>query len=209
MKVQYIDYGVGNKKSVMNALLKIGHEVLVVTSPDDLDPDKPIILPGVGSFLYCKNELDRLGFFKTIKNMLDNNQIKKLIGICVGHQLLFESGAEDGGALGFGVFDGSIKHLTEIALPDKNHRLVTPNISWCKVQQTDTDKSLGKFYFIHSFGNSDSTSQIAYYNWNNSKITAISRKNGIWGAQFHPEKSGDAGLKLFDKMINSREETLL
>ncbi|MDB0028574.1 hypothetical protein N9E76_00590 [bacterium] len=61
MKVQYIDYGVGNKKSVMNALLKIGHEVLVVTSPDDLDPDKPIILPGVGSFLYCKNELDRLG----------------------------------------------------------------------------------------------------------------------------------------------------
>ena len=69
MKVQYIDYGVGNKKSVINGLLKINHEVIEVTSPENIDPNNPIILPGVGSFLHCKSELQRLGFFQTIKDI--------------------------------------------------------------------------------------------------------------------------------------------
>ena len=209
MKVQYIDYGVGNKKSVINGLLKINHEVIEVTSPENIDPNNPIILPGVGSFLHCKSELQRLGFFQTIKDMLDADQVKKLIGICVGHQLLFEYGAEDGGASGFGVFDGPVEHLTNALSLNNNLKTITPNISWCEVHNTNKNLNLGKFYFIHSFANSNSKSQIAYYNWNDVKITAISRKNGIWGTQFHPEKSGEAGLNLLDMMINSTNETFI
>tara|TARA_B110001450_G_C17585301_1_gene466701 strand:- start:468 stop:1097 length:630 start_codon:yes stop_codon:yes gene_type:complete len=209
MEVQYIDYGVGNKKSVINSLIKIQHEVIEVNKPDNLDPNKPIILPGVGSFSYCKGELERLGFFQTMKDMLESNQIKKLIGICVGHQLLFETGSEEGDTSGFGIFEGSIDHISEMSGLRKNSKPITPNISWCSVQETHTENDLGKFYFIHSFGNSNSAHQVAYHDWNGAKITAVARKNGIWGVQFHPEKSGEVGLKLLNSMILSTEETVL
>ena len=207
MEVQYIDYGVGNKKSVINALLKLKHEISLVDNPDLINPKKPIILPGVGSYLHCKKELEKLGFFKVIKDMLDSKAIEKLIGICVGHQLLFERGYEDGNTEGFGVFEGEVRSMKELA-SDKKFEAIVPNISWCEVKDSDS-KNIGKYYFIHSFANLDSKNQVAYYLWNNFKITALARIEGVWGTQFHPEKSGEKGLRLFNKMITLKSDQIL
>ena len=199
LSVQYIDYGVGNKKSVINALDQLGKKVLVITKIEDLDPSIPIILPGVGSFLHCRNELVRLGFFDPLNEMLKEGEIKKLIGICVGMQLLFEKGYEDGKTSGFGVFNGEVDSLKTIS--SSGEAGLVPNISWCNTVHSNSKRKIGKFYFIHSFANINSKHQVAFYNWHGQNITAIARKDGIWGVQFHPEKSAEEGLLFLDKLI--------
>ena len=200
-EVQYIDYGVGNQKSIVNALKYLKKDFIIIDDVKNIDPSQPIILPGVGSFSHCKNELDRLGFFKPLKKMLHNNEITNLVGICVGMQMLFERGYENGECEGFGVFKGEI-NLLSINI-EKKQKIKLPNISWIDTFKTESDLLSGKFYFIHSYGNIESKDQISYYKFHESKVTAVAKNKGIWGTQFHPEKSGISGLKMLDNMITS------
>ena len=207
-EIQYIDYGIGNKKSVVNALCYLDKKVKFVNKVELLNVHQPMILPGVGSFLHCQSELSKFGFFEPLKEMLRNNQIRRFLGICVGMQMLFEKGNEDGESNGLSIFNGQVEFLGSFVSSTKTE-IITPHISWCDILNTLSHENIGKYYFIHSFGNVGTRNQVAYYKWHNQQITAIARKNGVWGVQFHPEKSGEFGLQLMDNILSKEPEDVI
>ena len=191
--VQLIDYGVGNKKSLLNALAATGFSGELRTSADAIDPSLPIILPGVGSFAYCKHRLVKAGLFDFLRDLLHNGKPVRFVGICVGMQLLFGESVEDGRNAGFGYFDGTVSNLRELAAQHTDSPLRFPNTHWENVSGTERR---GPFYFTHSFGNVGSSDRTAYYELSNMQVTATASRGAVTGFQFHPEKSAEQGLNL-------------
>jgi len=186
-----IDYGLGNLGSVKNALDKLGVDSMVSKSVKDIEKATGLVLPGVGSATEGMKNLRKSGLNKVILKQI---KLKKpILGICLGMQLLFFL-SEEGNTECLNVIEGKVKRF--------NNKLKVPQIGWNQVKQKPSKLFLGikdksYFYFVHSYYCQASEKKIIIGSteYGINFTSAIEDKN-IFGVQFHPEKSGENGLKL-------------
>lgn len=188
-----IDYGAGNLFSVKNALDFLGIENKITKDPDDLRSADRLILPGVGAFPDAMRMLNESVLVEVIKEEVKK---KPLLGICLGMQMLFEKGYEFGETDGLGLIPGSVKLMHPAG------DLPVPHIGWNSLEFNEHCKLLDKcengnyVYFVHSFAAECDSRNVAAYCDYGMKIPALVFEGNVYGAQFHPEKSGDTGLNI-------------
>ncbi len=187
-----VDYGVGNLKSVANAMAYIGQRTLVTGDAKELERADAIILPGVGAFPDAADKLYESGLNQALAAQAGR---KPILGICLGMQLLFDRGEEGRICEGLKLVSGSVKRIqTDLKLP---------HIGWNSLSfQNDSPLFCGLedgayVYFVHSFCGCAAYENdvIARTQYGPSVVAAVSR-NGVYGCQFHPEKSGEIGLQI-------------
>lgn len=196
MTIGIIDYGMGNLGSVSNACRFLELPARILTRPGELDECDAIILPGVGAFGDCMTHLSDHGFVDPVKKWIAAD--RPFLGICVGLQVLFESGEESPGVPGIGVLPGTVRRFPA------TQGLKVPQIGWNRVRYSGAGSPLFKgiaegthFYFVHSYyAECRDTSLIAgTTDYGVTYTSAVSRGN-MTAVQFHPEKSQQAGLTL-------------
>ena len=192
-----VDYGVGNLFSLSSSLKSLGLETEITRDAEKLRAADRIILPGVGAFGDAKAKLDDTGLVPVIR---EEAQRKPLLGICLGMQLLFDRSFEYGEHPGLGLVPGQVVDLHN-ELEDKT--LKVPHMGWNSLQIVKDDPLFKYFqdgeyvYYVHSFYAKDcAASTLGTSRYGNVAVTGAVRNGNVWGTQFHPEKSGDAGLRL-------------
>lgn len=191
--ISIIDYGAGNIFSVKNALDFLGLENKLTKDKQDLIDADAIILPGVGAFPSAMKMLNESGLVDTIK---EQSQLKPFLGICLGMQLLFDKSFEFEECEGLGLINGYVDKIIE---PD----LVIPHMGWNKLVYNHESALFDGLsdneyvYFVHSYkAFCDDKNLYAYCDYGQKVPALVSDDKFIYGAQFHPEKSGSTGLKL-------------
>lgn len=187
-----VDYGVGNLKSVSNAMAYIGQKTLVTGDPAELERADAVILPGVGAFPDAADKLRQTGLDRAV---LAQAGRKPVLGICLGMQLLFDWGEEGKRCKGLGLVGGCVKLMeTEFKLP---------HIGWNSLEFSSGSPLFhgldnGTYvYFVHSYcGHAASREDVIARTIYGSPVVAAVSHNGVYGCQFHPEKSGEAGLQI-------------
>lgn len=193
-----IDYGVGNLYSVAKAVASVGGDVKISSEVDDLKRAEKIILPGVGAFGDCMKNLEATGLIPTIKQEVSSG--KKILGICVGLQILFAGSEESPNIDGLKIFDGRVKKISA-------GNLKIPHMGWNSVTFGDSKLFAGLsgapyFYFVHSYHAApDDKKIIAATTTYGEKVTAALEFENIFATQFHPEKSGDVGLHVLKNFV--------
>ena len=195
--IAIVDYGVGNLFSLSSSLKTLGLETEITRDADKLRAADRIILPGVGAFGDAKAKLDDTGL---VPVLLEEAERKPFLGICLGMQLLFDRGFEYGEHPGLGLVPGQVVDLHD-DLEDKS--LKVPHMGWNSLQIVKDDPLFKYFkdgeyvYYVHSFYAKDcAASTLGTSRYGNVAVTGVVRNGNVWGTQFHPEKSGDAGLRL-------------
>lgn len=191
--IAVIDYGAGNIFSVKNALDYLGMESMLTNKKEDIQSADALILPGVGAFPSAMDMLNKSGLVDTIKTEAKK---KPFLGICLGMQLIFEKGYEFEECDGLGLIPGSVKKMEE-----KN--LIIPHMGWNKLEVLNDCPLLAGLgensfvYFVHSYKAECDDRNIAAYSNYGGRVPALVYDGGtVYGAQFHPEKSGETGLKI-------------
>ncbi|MBR4023156.1 MAG: imidazole glycerol phosphate synthase subunit HisH [Ruminococcus sp.] len=191
--IAIIDYGAGNIFSVKNALDYLGLECKLTSDIYEIKAADALILPGVGAFPAAMNMLEKSGLIDTIK---EEAKKKPLLGICLGMQMLFEKGYEFEECNGLGLIKGSVRYMDE---PD----LIIPHMGWNKLEKLNECPLLENIgdneyvYFVHSYKAECANKNIAAYSEYGGKVPALVFDGKfVYGAQFHPEKSGETGLKI-------------
>lgn len=204
-KVALLDYGSGNIHSAAKALQAAGAEVKLTSNKSELTEADGLVIPGVGAFAAVMEKLNQLDAGSIIDSRLVAG--KPVLGICVGMQVLFERGVENQGADGFGQWPGVVEKLNAPILP---------HIGWTEVE-SDPESELfsglenERFYFVHSYAAKSwsldirppfRSAKLAFAEHGEKFLAAV--ENGPLSAtQFHPEKSGQAGLKLLGNWIGT------
>lgn len=196
-----IDYGVGNLFSLVSSFEAIGAEVTVSSDPDVIRAADRLVLPGVGAFRDAKEKLSQSGLDTVIVDEVKGG--KKLLGICLGMQMLFEKSYEYGEYEGLALLKGEIRPIAEVIDP----ALKIPHIGW-NALTFHKESPLFRYlndgdcvYFVHSYyATSCEDSLIATAEYS-SHLTAAVGKGNIYGCQFHPEKSGSVGLKILKAFL--------
>lgn len=192
--IAIIDYDAGNLKSVEKALLFLGEEVKVTSNAEEILAADKIILPGVGAFGDAMEKLNTRGLSDTIREAVKRKI--PLLGICLGLQLLFESSEESPGVSGLSILKGQIKRI-----PDKEGFKV-PHIGWNSLAVNPESKLFRDIpqdayvYFVHSYYLHAEEPIVAATTDYVVDIHAAVEKEQVFACQFHPEKSGEIGLKL-------------
>ncbi|BAL01400.1 imidazole glycerol phosphate synthase subunit HisH [Oscillibacter valericigenes Sjm18-20] len=195
--IAIVDYGVGNLFSLTSSLKVLGLAPEVTADPDRLRAAGRIILPGVGAFGDAKAKLDATGLVPVLR---EESRKKPMLGICLGMQLLFDKGFEYGEHDGLGFIPGVVDSLK----PDLNDSsLKVPHMGWNSLSIRRDDPLFKYFrdgeyvYYVHSFyAKSCAGSTLAVSDYGGVAVPGAVRRGSVWGTQFHPEKSGDAGLRL-------------
>ena len=194
--IAIVDYGVGNLFSLRSSLAKLGLEAVVTADPEILRKADRLILPGVGAFADAMAKLEATGLVPVLK---EEAAKKPLLGICLGMQLLFERSYEYGTHAGLGLIPGEVCPL-EPDLTDKS--LKVPQIGWNALHIVREDPLFryiqeGEYvYYVHSYYAkhcAESTLAVSEYS---IPVTGAVRCGKVYGTQFHPEKSGDTGLRI-------------
>ena len=195
--IAIVDYGVGNLFSLRSSLRALGAEAEVTRDAGRLRAAGRIILPGVGAFGDAREKLEGTGLVPVLREEAER---KPLLGICLGMQLLFDRGFEYGEHPGLGLVPGQVVSLRE-SLEDKS--LKVPHMGWNSLDVLRDDplfryfKSGEYVYYVHSFYARDcAAATLGTSRYGNVAVTGAVRCGNVWGTQFHPEKSGDAGLRL-------------
>jgi glutamine amidotransferase len=204
-KVTIIDYGSGNIFSVNQAFKKIGSETIITSNPKMVENAKFLVLPGVGAFHKGMEALHNLDLYNSIIKTVKKGV--PLIGICLGMQMLLDESDEFKVTKGLGLIPGRVEKFPSVN--NKNMDLKVPQVNWQQISPNPSSKNwkhtllkdhkfLDEFYFVHSFIAKPTNAEevLAHYYYNELRVTAVVLKDNIVGCQFHPEKSGDAGLKL-------------
>ncbi len=200
--IAIIDYGAGNIRSVYKALKFIGAECKITSDKNEILSAAAAILPGQGAFGDCMSSMEKYGIRDTVKEFISSG--KPFLGICVGLQLLFEESEESTGVKGLGVFKGKIKKIPY------EEGLKIPHMGW---NSLDILKSDGIFrgvengsyvYFVHSYYlDADDKDIVSAQTEYGVKIDASISKDNVFATQFHPEKSGDTGLKMLKNFVEA------
>ncbi|MCI7793534.1 imidazole glycerol phosphate synthase subunit HisH [bacterium] len=197
--IAIIDYGVGNLFSLASSLKSLGLETAVTRDPAVIRAADRIILPGVGAFSDAMAKLEATGLVPVLRQEV---QRKPLLGICLGMQLLFEKSYEYGEHAGLGLIPGAVRPLADDL---KDPALKVPHIGWNRLDLVPgrEDDPLFRYtrpgeyvYYVHSFyatGCADYTLATSEYS---IPVTGAVRNGLVYGTQFHPEKSGDTGLRM-------------
>lgn len=193
--IAIIDYGAGNIFSVKNALDYLGLESQLTSDKDFIKSADEIILPGVGAFPSAMKMLENSGLIDTIKT---ESQKKPFLGICLGMQLIFEKGYEFEECDGLGLIKGDVRKI-------ESENLIIPHMGWNKLEFLNPCRLLDGLgndeyvYFVHSYKAVCSDNDISAYCEYGGKVPALVHDGKyVYGAQFHPEKSGKTGLKILE-----------
>lgn len=193
--IAIIDYGMGNLHSVKNALDYLGIENVITSDIEVIHKADKLILPGVGAFYDCMENLRSKGLIEVILERVQTGI--PLLGICLGMQVLFEDGYEVKHVKGLGLLKGSVTLM-------EDPKVKIPHIGWNALNfnhHTSLQNYLPKtpfVYFVHSYRATqlDDANLIAYANYGSLRIPALVQKGNVVGAQFHPEKSAKDGLAI-------------
>lgn len=192
--IAIVDYGVGNLRSVERALLHAGTEPVITSDLDTLEHAAGLVLPGVGAFGAALQKLSSRGLGRRVVELARAG--KPLLGVCLGYQLLFEESVEGGRHEGLGLLPGRI-----VEVRGSKH---VPVIGWCRVTQTSQSRlwdGVGDgsyFYFVHSYGPERGDYAIACADHAPAAASAL---RNVMGTQFHPEKSGANGLRVYANFV--------
>ena len=210
MKVTVIDYGLSNLLSVQHAFAHFGAEVQVTSSPADVLAADALVLPGVGAFQDGMQGLEQLGLIEPIKQKTAQGTL--LLGICLGMQMLFDESEEFGLHKGLGLIPGRVVRIPDVDADGSPQRV--PHISWNPLypggNRTDfVGTALAgltpgeECYFIHSYEAkpAEDADCLAYTVYGGRKICAAATHGSVLGCQFHPEKSGEVGLKIIEEFL--------
>jgi glutamine amidotransferase len=205
-----VDYGCGNILSVKRGLETVGARVVLTDNPQVIKSAKHIVLPGVGAFANGMKALSRLNAGDAINRAAENGA--NVLGICLGMQMLMDESEEFGKHSGLGLIPGKV-----VAIPAHKHdgtRHKVPNIGWNELRPTARQNSWKKtildfvepntaVYFVHSFMAvpDDDKHIIADYNYGGHDVVAAIGNERIYGCQFHPEKSGQTGLRVLERFV--------
>ncbi|MBT5399317.1 imidazole glycerol phosphate synthase subunit HisH [bacterium] len=190
-----VNYGIaGNIHSVQKALEKAGGNTLIINKPSDFDLADKLVIPGVGSFKDAMQELENDGFISPIQEFS-----KPILGICLGMQIMANLGFEFGNTKGLNLIDAEVKPiLCSGKIPHMGFNRITvenPNILLNGVESE-------KFYFMHSYEMVNYTDITALTKYSGHSFVSAIHKDNLYGVQFHPEKSREAGIKLLSNFIN-------
>jgi len=206
MKIVIIDYGIGNVRSILNAFKKNGVDIILSNKEEDIMSADGVILPGVGAFAHGMENLNKYNLANIIKKYTDTN--KPFMGICLGMQMLLDESEEFGITKGLGLISGKV-----IKLPTQNSDYAKlPHVSWNEIKEkkvkwentilNDIDQQ-SDMYFVHSFIDSldDENEILSTSEYFDYEFCSSVKKGNIYGCQFHPEKSGETGLKVIENFI--------
>lgn len=193
--IAIVDYGVGNLFSLKSSLAAIGQETIVSGDPNVIRQADKVILPGVGAFGEAAEKLKNSGLDQVVKEEAAKG--KPLLGICLGMQLLLDKSYEFGEYDGLGLIPGVIRPIADVIPEDYK----IPHIGWNPLIMKQENplfqyiKEGDCVYFVHSFYGTQCDHVIATAEYG-AELTAAVAKDNVYGCQFHPEKSGEVGLKI-------------
>ena len=195
--VAIIDYGVGNLFSLSSSFSAIGFEAVVTRDPEVIRKADRIILPGVGAFSDAIAKLRETGLIPVLLEEVSKG--KPLMGICLGMQLLFDKSFEYGEYEGLGLIPGEIRPISDVIASD----LKIPHIGWNALHSSEKRSEIFKYlaesdyvYFVHSYYGAGCDEYVTATTEYSAPLTAAVQNKNVYGCQFHPEKSGDVGLKI-------------
>ena len=204
--VAIIDYGVGNLFSLQSSFAAIGAEVTVTADKAVLEAADCIILPGVGAFEDAASKLRSTGLDQTLKELAAKG--KPVMGICLGMQLLFEKSYEYGCHEGLGLLKGAVRPIRDVIPQDYK----IPHIGWNGLimkKQSPLMKYVQPgdcVYFVHSYYAADCDDAVIATAEYGAELTAAVAEGNVLGCQFHPEKSGEVGLKILKAFVEMGEK---
>ena len=206
-KIAIIDYGLGNVKSIFNALEKINVTPVLTGNKDQILSADGLILPGVGAFAKGMENLEKTNLIEVIKEFVSTG--KPFLGICLGMQMLMDESEEFGIHKGLGLISGKVKKISF----ENSTSAKLPHVSWNELDfpiNGRWDNSIldqipvkSDVYFVHSFvvNTENRVDLLATTNYNGETLCAAVHKDNIYGVQFHPEKSGVTGLNILRNFV--------
>jgi glutamine amidotransferase len=209
--VAVIDYGVGNLLSVRRALEHCGANVSVTGDADEIRAARRVVLPGVGAFARAMTELNRLGLKSAVTEVVARE--RPLLGICLGMQMLLDESEEFGITAGLGLIRGRVVPVPGVTVDGRPQKI--PHIGWAALtaagrqswRETPLQDVTGDdaLYFVHSFmaNPSDSGDRVADVFYGGVRVCAMIGRGRVWGSQFHPEKSGEVGLRILRTFLSA------
>jgi len=198
--IAIVDYGMGNLRSVINAFKNLGADVIITQEKGIIERANSVVLPGVGAFGKCVENLKGLGLFGYIKGLIAAGD-KPYLGICLGMQILFEGSEEAPGVEGMGVIKGSVPRFKD--------NVKVPHMGWNSIEIIKEHPVFegidegAHFYFVHSFYcQPDEEGVTATTTMYGIKFASSVQKGNVFACQFHPEKSQRIGLRLLQNFIS-------
>lgn len=197
--VAIVDYGMGNLGSVVKACEHLGVKAKIAVYPEDIIEAKKIVFPGVGNFSAAMKELKKRALIEPLKDAIDRNI--PFLGICLGMQLLLEYSEEAPGVKGLGVVKGKVIRF-------KTNKLIVPHMGWNSAYIMHKDplykgiKQGSYFYFANSYYCCPKEKRVALTTTDYGvDFVSSLRQDNVWGVQFHPEKSQNIGMKVFENFL--------
>ncbi|MDH5543259.1 MAG: imidazole glycerol phosphate synthase subunit HisH [Nitrospinota bacterium] len=193
--IAIVDYEMGNLRSVQKGFEKVGAEAIITRDISVIESASGVVLPGVGAFTVCMENLEKYGLITPIKSFIESG--KPFLGICLGLQLLFEESVEFGNCKGLGLIKGKVRKFPA-------DEMKVPHMGWNSVDISRDSRLLEGihdgtyFYFVHSYYvDPEEDVSIATTDYGFNFVSAVEKGN-IFATQFHPEKSQAEGLKILE-----------
>jgi glutamine amidotransferase len=195
--IAVVDYGSGNLHSVSRAIARVGGSALVTRDPSEIATADALVIPGVGHFGACMRAICHHGMDRAIEDFRATG--RPVFGVCVGMQVLFQGSDEDPEP-GLGVLTGRVERLaTDVKVPHMGWNTATWTASHPYFEGLPDET---RFYFVHSFAPAIGEHTVASTSYGGTWSAAVAAGN-VFATQFHPEKSGDAGLYVYERFVGA------